>query len=183
MSNNAFKPEHMSIGTPDAEVSAHIRIAKECKHGIVEIGVLKGFTSGILCRNSNVPVYGIDPLIPDSMSSSLIGSIAEIRNNTNGCSNYTFINDYSYNVIKTFNKDIDYLFIDGDHRYDAVLMDFNDWFPKVVKNGYISIHDSAKNRGGPDWWDGPSKLADELIFDNRLEYIETGFCLTVFRKK
>jgi len=179
-----IKDIHISKGNRKDEEKLHAKIAQQCKLGIVEIGVLKGKTSSILSRNapSQVNVYGIDPIIPDSMNHSLIGSIAEIKRNTLGLNNFTFIHDYSYNAVLSFFKPIDYLFIDGDHRYESVKKDFEDWYPKVHQGGFISIHDSAANRKGPHHWEGPSRLADELIFDNRLEYIETVFCLTLFRK-
>jgi hypothetical protein len=179
-----FLPQHMSIGNPEDEALCHAKYASTIKGVFVEIGVLKGDTSKIICDHS-IPgskIYGIDPIIPDSMNMSLIGNINEIKQKTKK-HDYTFIQDYSYNVVKTWNVPIDYLFIDGSHIYEDVVNDFESWFPFVNKNGIILIHDSAANRKGPYWWDGPSKLADSLIFDSRVEYLETIFCLTVFKKK
>jgi hypothetical protein len=85
-----------------------------------------------------------------------------------------------------FDKPIGYLFIDGDHQYESVSKDLKDWYPKVVSNGYIALHDSAVGRGGPKTWPGPSKLAKEIILNEKkydLEYITTIYTLTVFRKK
>ena len=74
--------------TPATEQEWHTRIAKECQLGIVEIGVLDGFTASNLARsNPCVPCYGIDPIIPDSMNASLIGSVDKIRESTEGCAN------------------------------------------------------------------------------------------------
>ena len=81
-----------------------------------------------------------------------------------------------------FNKKFDYLFIDADHNYEAVKRDFEEWYPKLEVGGFIALHDSAANRGGPYWWDGPSKLADELIETKELEYIKTVYTLTLFKK-
>ena len=171
-----------SHGNPNDEQNAHIEISKKSKFGIVEIGVLNGDTSKNILSATKIPVYGIDPIIPDSMNISLIGNEEKIRNLEAQYKNYTFIKDYSYNVIKTWNKEIDYIFIDGSHYYDDVKKDFNDWFQFVVINGYISIHDSAMYRNGPNFWEGPSKLADQLLSDNRLEYVDTIFCMTIFKK-
>jgi predicted O-methyltransferase YrrM len=163
------------------EQRAHIKYASQAKDIIVEIGVLFGDTTKILLNNSNCLVYGIDPIIPDSMDEKLIGSVEKI-NELKVNSRFIFIQDYSYNVIKDWKQLIDYIFIDGDHKYNAVKKDFNDWFPFIKQNGIIAFHDSALYRGGPRWWEGPSQLADELLKDNRLEYLETISAMTIFKK-
>lgn len=52
---------------------------------------------------------------------------------------------------------LDYLFIDGDHRYDGVKSDFEMYGPMVRKGGLIAFHDivdgSSEFVGGvPDFW-------------------------------
>ena len=164
------------------EAKAHAKYSLQAQDIIVEIGVLNGTTTKILLDNSKCLVYGIDPIIPDSMDNKLIGNLEKINELRTNNSRFIFIRDYSYNAVKTWDKGIDYIFIDGDHRYDAVKQDFNDWFPHIKQNGIIAFHDSATFRGGPRWWDGPSKLADELLNDNRLEYLETINAMTIFKK-
>ena len=172
-----------SHGGPEDEILVQISIAEKCQFGIVELGVLFGETSAKFCKaNPNVPVYGIDPIIPDSMNSDLIGSTERIRENTGHFLNYHFIQNYSFEVIKTFIHQFDYLFIDASHEYGHVKKDFEDWFSNLLPGGLVSLHDSAANRGGPAHWIGPSGLADELLRDPRLEYLETVYSLTIFRK-
>lgn len=161
----------------------HREIARQCKLGIVEIGILLGETSKILAEsNPNIPVYGIDPIILDSMSSSLIGNIETIKKNTKNVNNFYFIKDYSYFAINNWNKPFDYIFIDGSHKYDDVKKDVEDWLPKLAKGGIISLHDSTMNRGGLNYWEGPSKVADELIFNNKIEFVESIARLTILKK-
>jgi predicted O-methyltransferase YrrM len=38
-------------------------------------------------------------------------------------------------------ESLDFIFIDGDHRFDAIMMDIICWVPKIRKNGIIIIHD------------------------------------------
>lgn len=166
------------------EARKHQELAGQAKLGIVEIGILRGETSRILSQaNPNVPVYGIDPLIIDSMSDTMIGSEEEIRKNTGDLKNFHFIKGYSYDVVGDWNEPFDYLFIDGSHFYDDVKKDFEDWYPKLAPGGIVSFHDSTMYRGGMEYWPGPSKLADELIFDPRLQFVCSEARLTVFRKK
>lgn len=165
------------------EDNAHRRYSSTSTNCIVEIGVLFGDTTKVILENSTCPVVGIDPIIPDSMNDQLIGNEEKILELENKFSNFKFIKDYSYNVVKTWDKKIDYLFIDGDHNYEAVKKDFEEWYPHVIIGGIISLHDSAANRRGPFFWPGPSQLADELIDDDRLEYLETINTMTIFKKK
>jgi len=168
---------------PGDENEIHRNIASKCKLGIVEIGVLNGDSSKVLASATKIPVYGIDPIVPHVGMPNYIGNVDKIKENLKNCSNYIFIKDYSYNVVKTWNKPFDYIFIDGNHDYEAVKKDFEDWFPLLSKEGHISFHDSAMYRGGANWWSGPSKLADEIILnDKRLEYVTSVFSLTVFKK-
>lgn len=164
------------------ELESHRASAAQAKDVIVEIGILFGDTTRALLESSTCSVYGIDPIVPDSMNEALIGSVEKIEALTKEFTRFTFIKDFSYNVVKTWDKQIDYLFIDGDHKYESVLQDYNDWLPFVKIGGIIGIHDSAVNRGGPMYWPGPSRLADELIQASNLEYLETRHTLTVFKK-
>lgn len=166
----------------NGEKSAQGKYAALATNTVVEIGVLYGETSRVLAENCKGTVYGIDPIIPDSMNQDLIGSFEQIKQIETDFPNFKFINDYSFNVVKNWDKEIDFIFIDGDHNYDAVKQDFNDWYPHVKIGGIIAFHDSAANRGGPYYWPGPSQLADELINDDRLEIIETVHTMTVFKK-
>ncbi len=38
-------------------------------------------------------------------------------------------------------KSIDFVFIDGDHSYDAVIKDIKAWLPKIKTGGILSGHD------------------------------------------
>jgi SAM-dependent methyltransferase len=176
------KPEQ-KVYTCQDEVDKQIELAKGAKVGIIELGVLHGETSARFCEaNPNVRVFGVDPLIPDSMNPNLIGDARLIHKVANKYPNFVFIQEYSYNLIKHFDKKFDYLFIDASHHYEDVKRDFEDWFAKLEKGGIVSLHDSGIGRGGPDNWPGPSNLADELIKDPRVLYIDTVYSLTIFKK-
>jgi len=48
----------------------------------------------------------------------------------------------SEEAVKTFqDNSIDFLFIDGDHKYEKVKQDINLWYPKVKKGGWLTGHD------------------------------------------
>lgn len=173
------------VYTAQDEVNKQIELAQAAKFGIVELGVLFGETSERFCQaNKQVPVWGIDPLIPDSMNKRLIGDINKINEISRKYGNFIFIKGYSFDIFQVWIKSnkFDYLFIDASHIYSDVKRDFEDWFYLLENGGIVSLHDSGIGRGGPDNWPGPSQLANELINDPRVEYIETVFSLTIFKK-
>ena len=153
----------------------------------IEIGVLNGETSGFFLNEfSNLHLIGIDPIIPDSMEASLIGNLEIIQENVKAnVLRWTFRHDYSFNVINQFDDaGIDFIFIDGDHTYQAVEQDYSLYFPKIKSNGLIFLHDSRMFRGGANFHVGSSQFADFIIAnDSRIELIGEAFSLTCFRKK
>ena len=64
--------------------------------------------------------------------------------------NVTFINGHSQEVADTFTPTIDLLHIDAGHHYEAVKLDWDMWYPKVVPGGVILLHDTlASGHIGP----------------------------------
>lgn len=52
------------------------------------------------------------------------------------------IKDYSNNVVNKFlDESIDFIYIDGNHQYEFVKQDLENYFPKIKKGGIISGHD------------------------------------------
>lgn len=160
--------------------------AENTKLHACEIGVLNAETSlFFLEKFQNLTLVGIDPLIPDSMESSLIGDIKIIQENTESYkSRWKFYQDYSFNIDSQFeNESFDFVFIDGDHTYDAVFQDFEMYLPKVKKGGLVFMHDSRMNRGGANFHVGSSKFADKTIAnDDRVTLVGEAFSLTCFIK-
>ena len=77
------------------------------------------------------------------------------------------------------------IFIDGDHRYEAVRKDFDDWFPHVRPGGFMLLHDSRRlpgdymfNRG----WPGPTQLASELEGCPEVRQVDRADTITVWKK-
>jgi predicted O-methyltransferase YrrM len=64
---------------------------------------------------------------------------------------------YSHELADRIAGPIGLLWIDGDHSYDAVRRDFDDWFPLLAPGGWLAFHDTV------DVWYGPTRLARELL--------------------
>jgi hypothetical protein len=53
-----------------------------------------------------------------------------------------FVNDYSYHVAHLFSdNEFDFIFIDGNHEYEAVKQDINLYWPKLKTGGIMCGHD------------------------------------------
>ena len=184
---NPKSPEEGNRFSTDLDVKTLQKYASSAKLGIVEIGVLDGLTTSEIAKVSSVPIYGIDPIIPDSMNKRLVGSEEKIRKNLSFYSKFVFFKDYSFNVVKNWQQPFDFIFIDGDHTYDAVKQDFEQWFPLLQPGGIVAFHDSAPVTSMPDavfpGWPGPIKLVAELKNNTALEFLEVQDSLSVFRKK
>jgi len=69
---------------------------------------------------------------------------------------WEFIHGDSKEIIKTWEKEIDILLIDGDHSYEGVQADFRFWEPYVKEGGIILLHDVLWPHKGviKFFWDG-----------------------------
>lgn len=168
----------------DAESETLQKYAANARLGIVEIGVFDGGNTKVMSKNAHVPIYGIDPIIPDSMVPHT-GHEEFIRENMQGYKDFHFIKDYSYNAVKGWNKPFDFIFIDGDHHYEPVKQDFEDWYPVLAPGGFVAFHDSGTVTSIPvvyDGCEGPTRLVKELKKHPGLQFIEQVDSLGVFKK-
>jgi hypothetical protein len=67
--------------------------------------------------------------------------------------------DISENAIKTFHDEVEFIFIDGDHEYNAVKLDFDLWYPKVINGGIMCFHDTFQF--------GPCKVVWDNVINSR----------------
>ncbi len=92
---------------------------------------------------------------------------------------FQFIQKTSNEVAKTWQGQIDILFIDGDHGYEQVLFDYRTFAPFVKKDGLIIFHDVRHPPLGA--FPGPRKVSEEAKETRRLVF-EKSPGLTVFQK-
>jgi len=72
----------------------------------------------------------------------------------------------SHEITNDFDMEIDMLFIDGDHSYEAVKRDFLDWVPRLKVGGVLAMHDIYAAPFGDDYT-GPWRVAKELITERK----------------
>lgn len=72
---------------------------------------------------------------------------------------------------------VDFLFIDGDHRYQGVRGDWEAWRDHVAQDAIVAFHDSRETGGL-----GPERFVNaEIATDSRFTLIDAVDRLSVFR--
>lgn len=107
------------------EQSLLLTHARDCKM-VVEIGCYEGKTTAALAQVAKGVVYSIDPFPPGRMGVSYGEQIARIYCRRRGIRNARFVKGLSFDVASDFNHQVDFLFIDGDRRYEAIKQDWVD---------------------------------------------------------
>ena len=129
-------------------------IKKELGTGLIgaEIGVNKGYNASYICNIIQPKIlYLIDPWnnFFDPASGEIIGEAQylmakELLKSFTCCK---IIREASYNAIKTFdNESLDFVYIDSEHTYIAVLQEARQWYPKIRKGGILSGHDFIQSQ-------------------------------------
>jgi cephalosporin hydroxylase len=84
-------------------------------------------------------------------------------------------NEETIKQVKTIFKGdlVDFVFIDGDHRYDAIKKDYEMYSPLVRPGGIVAFHDIGKNEegGGSRFWNEIkiNYRYKEFLFDSKNE--------------
>lgn len=137
----------------------------------VEIGSWHGKSSimiagGICATRGQGALYALDPFVGAdgyaegrSPSPSKTEFLDRFRNNVRAAGLERFVipvKGYSHDIVRTWKRPIDFLFIDGDHQYEQVIRDFEDWSPHVKKGGFIAFHDTYT-------WPGPTRVVQDSL--------------------
>ena len=87
----------------------------------------------------------------------------------------------SKNQISSILKEqkLDFLFIDGDHTYEGVKMDFEMYSPFVKKGGYVAFHDINDTELHRSLNCHVAKFWNELNYKNTFEFNSKSFCMGI----
>jgi len=112
-----------------------------------EVGVLKGKNAqGMFKYIPGLKLYIVDPYIDYDGGQRTYGKknknhLEEMMQRMSG-KNYEFFKMKSHHACKYVpNDSLDFIYIDGNHKYDYVMMDLINWIPKIKKGGILSGHD------------------------------------------
>lgn len=124
------------------EMDYMFHLAASAKVGMLETGRFNGGSMFLMAwANRTTPIYSID-IAPqdDALAQSLLTQFGI-------GSNLTIITGDSQHARDPRVKDIDLLFVDGDHSYEGCMNDLENWWPMVVPGGHVVLHDCY---GGSD---------------------------------
>ena len=144
------------------------RRASGC-HCVVEIGVAEG-ASALALREviaSDGTLYLIDPFHL-SRFRWVNAQRRAARAAVSRCpaAKVHWIEQFSFDAVKSWNTPIDFLFIDGDHAEKSVTRDWSEWSLFVRPGGRVAFHDARVfENGWPTKSDGPvRRLTVESLF-------------------
>ncbi len=111
----------------------------------MEIGVAEG-ASAIALRTAMNPegtLYLVDPFHLSRVPVlNFLRRAAKRAVVIKGGPKVVWVEAFSHDAARTWDRPIDFLLIDGDHREEAVEQDWNDWTPHVIENGVVVFHDA-----------------------------------------
>lgn len=169
----------------EAEVECLFQLGQfdGCQGVIVEIGSWKGKSTAALARGASrahgEKVYAIDPhsVLPEE------GYFEDTRSEFLANLRAAGVDDRVVPMIMTseaaarnWQKPVRLLWIDGDHRYDSVKLDFALWEPHLVEGGILAMHDTIRKPG-------PKRVLWEQVFcSGRFQEIAIVDNITAVRK-
>lgn len=142
----------------------------------VECGAWLGKSSSYLCDKAQdrVNIFIIDTWLGSEneldTSHSLVKTtdVYSLFLENMGDRSFTPIKKTSIEAARDFtDSSCDVVFIDMDHRYEAVKQDIQTWFPKVKSNGYIAGHDYTSD------WQGVIDSVNEIFGQENILNIDT----------
>jgi hypothetical protein len=119
-----------------------------CNNKAVEIGAYSGEGTVVIAKHFK-EVLAVDPWV----NGYDIGDVASqqcpmkfvfeaFQERTKPLGNVFFSRGKSLDALEFVNTEsLDLVYVDGDHRYEAVVADLKGWMPKVRKGGIIAGHD------------------------------------------
>jgi predicted O-methyltransferase YrrM len=151
---------------------------------IVEIGCYEGSTTAALAASTDGRVYSIDPFFSGRLGVCYGEWTAKFVRWRRKLKNIEFVKSFSHVVAPEFRHEVDFIFIDADHSYEAIKRDWQDWFPKVRQGGIIALHDCRVAQNSPDYL-GSMKFYDSDIPEmaGLVEQVDAIDSLAVFKVK
>ncbi|SRR6266851_5276858 len=131
---------------------------------IVEIGSFCGRSCRALADNTKGIVTAVDTWgIEHPAYGDTTGLFDQFKNNMIGCDNLRIVKKMSLDAAQELaGEQFDMVFIDADHRYEAVKADIRAWLPLISPGGLICGHDY-------DDHDEVRRAVNEVLPDAKLE--------------
>lgn len=128
----------------------------------VELGSYLGASScfialGIQSLGSASNLFCVDTWANEGMAEGSRDTYAEFIGNTDAFSDIIVpLRGKSEEIALTFDREIDFLFIDAGHDYENVSTDVRLWFPKLKSGALVIFHDTG-------WAEGVQRVVNECV--------------------
>lgn len=147
---------------------------------LVELGSFCGNSSYYLAeaaRSTNSALFCVDSFKVGFDGQPQIDSRSKWKQvMSNNMDVTTLLDMTTHDASLIFDKEIDFIFIDADHTYEGLLLDLQDWLPKVKSGGLVLLHDYT-NTACPG-----IKKAFEEYTQNTYQELNSTWSLKVWRK-
>ena len=178
---NLDKPESQTTEKERKRIQFYAtKRSKACEIGVFE-GVNSARISLVLSKSGNL--YSIDPFFRGRLGISYEKLIAHLHvKRTGNYQKVQWLRGLSHECSALVPDDLDFLFIDGDHSYEGISKDWEQYSRKIKLNGLVLLHDSfaAENSRAL----GSHKFFEDVISkDTRFEFVERVDSLAVIRRK
>jgi hypothetical protein len=139
----------------------------------VEVGVERGYFSEALCKaNPDLHLYCVDPWVTyesghiEHRTPETVAEFMEQAKKRLSKYNVTIIRQGSIKASTKFKHNtLDFVYIDGDHGFEATINDCAVWSKRVRPGGIIAGHDYYDNLKDPILRTGPAVRLFTKAFD------------------
>lgn len=110
----------------------------------IEIGTDQGTTTEYLLRSiPDLKLYGVDDYTENRTEDVQNLTFELFKKNVSPYSKrFTHYKNTSDDAVSKFkDESVDFIFVDGDHKYEQVLKDCQNYYPKLKKGGLFCGHD------------------------------------------
>jgi predicted O-methyltransferase YrrM len=157
-----------------AEHQAMEKYARGRKN-LVEIGVAEGASAVALrtVMNAEGTLFLVDPFhLSRVRLLNFLRRAARRAVSAHSGAKTVWIEAFSHEAVGGWNRPIDFLLIDGDHRESAVEQDWKDWTPHVVEDGVVVFHDARIFTNGWTSADyGPVRFVDRTFRNSSSDWM------------
>lgn len=180
---------HAETQTTDAERACLARHAAGKKR-LVEIGVWHGVTTRLL-RNAmaeNGVLYAVDQFPVGRLRFSMQQVIARREVSKAPHGSIVWIRAKSVETARQYAASgcplVEFVFIDGDHSYDGLLGDWENWISLLGPDGIVALHDSRSSASRSIDGAGSVRFTSDVVLkDPHFDVVEVVDTLTVLRRR